>query len=96
MKMLLIIGPKSRDAELRELFARQEVHAYTEMREVVGEGQHGKRLGTDVWPGVETLFFSVVPEEKLLALSAELKIFAKKLFPAEGLKAFVLPAEPLL
>ena len=57
------------------------------------EGVTGKRLGTHVWPGKSVLMFTVVTDEKKDELVAALKECQKTLFPGEGMKAFVLPAE---
>ena len=42
MKMLLIIGPRERHAELVRLIEVAGVHAYTELTQVTGEGLTGR------------------------------------------------------
>jgi hypothetical protein len=69
------------------------VHSFTELTQVIGEGVAGKRLGTHVWPGKSLLMFTVVTDEKKDELVVALKECQKRLFPGEGMKAFVLPAE---
>lgn len=93
MKMLLIIGPRERHAELIRLIETAGVHAYTELTQVSGEGLTGKKLGTAEWPERSTLLFSIVPDERKAALLTELKKFRTKLYPEEGLRVFVLPVE---
>jgi len=93
MKMLLIIGPRERHAELIRLIEIAGVHAYTELTQVSGEGLTGKKLGTAEWPERSTLLFSIVPDDRKATLLAELKKFRTKLYPEEGLRVFVLPVE---
>jgi hypothetical protein len=93
MKMLLIIGPRARHAELVTLIETAGVRAYTELTQVSGEGLTGKKLGTPEWPDRSTLLFSIVPDDRKAALSASLKKFKTTLYPEEGLRAFVLPVE---
>ncbi len=93
MKLLMIICPENRQEEIRGLMSRHEVHAYTEIPSVLGEGITGKRLDTHAWPGTSVLIFTVVPEDKETELVAALKHSAEHLYPGEGLKAFVLPVE---
>jgi len=93
MKMLLIIGPRERHAELVRLIEVAGVHAYTELTQVTGEGLTGKKLGTPEWPDRSTLLFSIVPDDRVTALKASLKEFKTVLYPEEGLRAFVLPVE---
>lgn len=37
MKMVMIICPENRNEELRELIAKHDIHAYTELKEITGE-----------------------------------------------------------
>ena len=96
MKMLMIACPEGREADVRDLIARHDVHAYSEFRDMTGEGATGKRLGSPAWPGRSVLIFTVVPAEKIVELMASLKAFQEKLYPGEGLRAFVLPVEDAL
>ena len=93
MKMLLIIGPRERHAELIKLLETAGVHAYTELTQVTGEGLTGKKLGTAEWPDRSTLLFTIVADDRKAALTAALKKFKTVLYPEEGLRAFVLPVE---
>jgi hypothetical protein len=93
MKMIMIIGPKERNDDIVTLIESHGVRAYTEMREVVGEGATGKKLGTVPWPDQSFLLFTIVPADKKDELLAALKTYRTGLYAAEGLKAFVLPVE---
>jgi hypothetical protein len=96
MKMLMIIGPQEREDELRTLLSAHAVHAYSELREVLGEGTTGPHLGTRIWPGRSVLLFAVLPEEQIDGLILALKTWAAGLPPAEGVRAFAVPAETIL
>jgi len=93
MKMLVIIGPRERHMELIALIESAGVRAYTELTQVSGEGATGKKLGTAEWPERSTLLFTIVPDDRKAALTAALKHFRTTLYPAEGLRVFVLPVE---
>ena len=96
MKMLMVICPESRQADIRALIGQHDVHAYSEVSQVVGEGVTGKRLGTQTWPGRSSLLFTVIPDDKREALLAALRECRDSLYPGEGMKAFVLPVEEAL
>lgn len=93
MKMILIICPDSRRGDIRELMEKHGVNAFTEMKEVTGEGETGKRFGTRVWPGKSSLIFAVVPDEQKDDVMGALRNCSIVLFPGEGLRVFVLPVE---
>lgn len=96
MKLLMVICPENRRAQVSAMVEKHGVHSFTELPEVIGEGRTGKRLGTHVWPGKSVLIFTVVSDEKKDELVAALRECQKTLFPGEGMKAFVLPAEEAL
>ncbi|MDD4871401.1 MAG: hypothetical protein PHR77_12650 [Kiritimatiellae bacterium] len=96
MKMLMIICPKARQGEITKLIESQGVHAFSEIPEILGEGKTGKKMGTHVFPEKSSLIFTVISEDKEQALVAALKHCATKLYPDEGMKAFVLPVESVI
>lgn len=93
MKLLMIICPEGRRDQITALVEKHGVHSFTELPRVMGEGLTGKRLGTHAWPGKSVLLFSIVSDEKKDELVAALQECRRSLFPDEGMKAFVLPAE---
>ena len=96
MKLLMIICPAERRKQLADIVEKHGVHSFTELPEVIGEGATGKRFGSNIWPGKSTLMFTVAPDDKVAELVETLKECRKNLFPDEGMKAFVLPAEEAL
>jgi hypothetical protein len=96
MKLLMIICPEERQSQIAGLIEEHGVRSFTQFPEVMGEGATGKRLATHVWPGKSMLMFTVVTDEKKDELVVALKECQKSLFPGEGMKAFVLPAEEAL
>lgn len=96
MKMIMVIAPPARREELRVLIESHGVHAFTEVGEVTGEGATGKHLGTHAWPGTSLLLFTVIDADRTGELLEALRTFRGKLYPEEGLKAFVLPVEEAL
>ena len=94
--MLMIVCPEGREEEVRRLIARHEVHAYSEVRDVAGEGQTGLHMGNRVFPGSSAIIFTVVPAEKKQELLAALREYAKSLYPSEGMRTFVLPVEEMV
>lgn len=96
MKMLMVICPEARRDQVAAMVEQHGVRAFTELPQVIGEGVTGKRLGSHVWPGKSVLLFTVVADEKTTELVAALKECQKGLYPGEGMKAFVLPAEEVL
>jgi len=96
MKMLMIICPERNAEDVRNLIAAYEVHSYSELHDVTGEGEKGKRFGTRIWPGKSIVIFAVVSEQKKDELIAALKECEKKLLPEESMRAFVLPVEEVI
>lgn len=96
MKMLIVIGPQSREREIRDALGKHGVRAFTEVPEVLGAGTTGAHLGTQAFPGRQTLVFSVVTDEQFTAAIEGLRALRASLYPDERLHAFSVPAESVL
>jgi len=96
MKMLMIVCPERNAEDIRELIGAYNVHSYSELHDVTGEGEKGKRFGTRVWPGKSVVIFTVVPERKKDELIEALKTCEQRLMPEESMRAFVLPVEEVI
>ena len=96
MKLLLIMCAQEREADLRAWMAREGVHAWTELPRALGEGTTGRHLDNRLFPGASALFLVFLPQEREADLARRLQDFASGLRPGEGLRAFTLPAEPLI
>ena len=95
MRMLVIVCPASRQQEVRALIAQHDVHSYSDIPNVLGEGKTGKHLGTHVFPGQSVLIFTVVSAGKKDELVQALKEYHESLLAGEGLRVFALPVESL-
>jgi hypothetical protein len=96
MKMLLVICPEDRQQEIRDRIWRHDIHAYTELKDVTGEGLKGKKLGSRLWPDTSIIVFTVIPDEKVDELLTDLRQCSEALFPDEGMRVFVMPAEQVV
>ena len=66
---------------------------YTELTQAHGSGSTGPRAGTRAWPGEASVYFSIVPAERVDELTTALRDEAGRLEPGERLHAAVLPTE---
>ncbi len=96
MKLLLIMCPESLAPELREIIDRHEVQGYTEIPEVRGSGETGKRLGTRAFPGVGSLFFTAVDEAKAQELLEAVRGFCEQCDMGESVRVFSLDAHEVI
>ena len=96
MKMVLVVCPERRETEFRDSIEKRGIHAYTEIRHAIGEGKTGKRLGTHIWPGESVIIFMVIDDDKKAEIEHVVRQCQTALFPAEGMRAFVMPVEEIL
>lgn len=91
--MLMILCAEERVDELvRLLDAHPEVTGFTELQGLQGSGTTGRHLGTRAFPGTVSLLFTVGSEEAMAALGEDLREFAARCRPGQGLRAFALAA----
>jgi hypothetical protein len=75
MKLLFIICESGIDDRIMQGLSALGAPGYTRMTGAVGNGRHGVREGTPVWPGLNSVILSCVPGElveKVQALIAQL------------------------
>jgi hypothetical protein len=93
MRLVFIICETGVEAHVIEIIEQLGAPGYTRFTGAIGDGRHGRREGTPVWPGLNSLVMVAVPEESLSRLMAELE----KLREARGgrlaLKAFSTPVD---
>jgi hypothetical protein len=93
MKLLMIMIDSSHKEEVEKLLDEHQVPGYTELPNVLGKGQSGRKFGSRAFPGSNTLYFTVVARDTYEALHEELKALDARCGPDEGLTAYLLNAE---
>jgi hypothetical protein len=93
MKMLLIMYSGSRSRLVPDLLDAHGARGYTELAPAHGVGETGPRQGTRAWPGSATVYFSVVPADRVEPLTDALRHEAAALLAHERLHGAVLPTE---
>ncbi len=89
MKMVMISYNSAIESEVSELLENCRVKNFTRWNKVQGKGKmSGAHLGTDVWPGENSVIFVAVEDEKVNNLLSYMKRLRPKL-GKEGIKAFV-------
>ena len=100
MKMVLIVFNFIYDEPVRAMIERLHLPGFTEVERVVGTGESGKRMGTHIFPGHDTMLFTILPDAQVGALLAEIREFKRGLIERAkrhgGIKAFVLPVEQMV
>jgi hypothetical protein len=93
MRLVFIICETGVEAHVIEIIEGLGASGYTRFTGAVGDGRHGRREGTPVWPGLNSLVMVAVPDELINPLMTELD----KLRAARGgrlaLKAFSAAVE---
>lgn len=98
MKMLMIVCETGIDYRVVRILDEVHVPGYTRYSGVSGVGETGRRLGSPIMPGQNTVFLSVMPEEMAHEVVERIKqlveSFEERRKPA--LRVFAMPAEVLL
>jgi nitrogen regulatory protein PII len=95
MKMVLIVYHAEYEDTIRGVIERLHLPGFTEVHEVLGAGEGGKRFETHVFPGHATMLFSVLSDEEAARAVQAVKEFKASLGARHrrpgGVKLFVLP-----
>ena len=72
MKMLLILVSTECLPEVQRLIEEHDVHAYTEIPNILGSGRSGRHMGTRAFPGTSSLLLTILPSPEALRLTKSL------------------------
>lgn len=95
MKMVMISYNSAINSEVMDILKKCGIENYTKWIRVQGKGAtSGYHLGSDVWPGENSVIFTAVEDSKRDGLVSCIKDLRAKLGKA-GVKAFVWPLEEI-
>ena len=96
MKTLLILYAGADHRLVERLLDAQGAGGWTELMHAHGAGETGRHEGTRAWPGDTTVFLSVVPSDRVEALTAAIVGARAGLSAGERLHAAVLPTDAFI
>ena len=94
MKSVMIVFNQAFTTRVEYMLEALEIRGFTFWEEVQGRGtETGEpHYGTHAWPTLNSAIFTVIPEEKLAPLMAEIHRLDESA-PQQGIRAFVMPVE---
>ncbi len=93
MKLLLLIYSGSTPEKISALLDRDGASGHTQLAHARGSGTTGRVEGTRAWPGESTVFFSVVPNERVDTLRSAVRAYRATAGDSERLHIATLPLE---
>lgn len=96
MQMLFILCEANVDGRVIELLHSVNVPGYTRFTGAVGFGASGRREGTPVWPGLNSLILVYASEVEVQAVRDALRRLEEERQGRVVLKVFAVPAEKVL
>ena len=96
MRLLYIVCEANIEERVLHELIELGCPGYTRFTGAIGFGSHGRREGSPVWPGLNTLVLSVVPDEKEQAIVEMLNVLKLERGTGLALRAFSTEALELL
>jgi hypothetical protein len=96
MKLLLIVVDSDHRRDVEEILEDHGVPGYSELPNVLGKGETGRKAGSRAFPGTSTLYFVAVEGDPCQTLCADLRALRERAGREEGLKVFTLDAEMVI
>ncbi|MEW6708617.1 MAG: PG0541 family transporter-associated protein [Candidatus Riflebacteria bacterium] len=96
MELVMIVCSATLQEDMENLFKKLETTGYTHIPTVHGSGKGGgTRLDTEVWPGMNLMYFVALEQSKYQVLKNWVSDY-RKTRPREGLKIFNLAMKEML
>lgn len=96
MRMLFVICEANVDPQVIQILLDAGVQGYTRFTDAFGYGVHGRREGSPIWPGLNSVIFACVPEELVEPIRQALQALLDERSGRLGLRIFSCPAEQVL
>jgi hypothetical protein len=96
MKLLMIVVDSNHQRDVEKILEDHDVPGFTEIPNVLGKGQTGRKMGSRAFPGSSTLYFTAVDGDICKTLCRDLEVLNERAGKEEGLFAFALEAETVI
>ena len=93
MKLVMMVYTGSNPQRVAAVLDAHDAHGFSEIDRVHGRGSTGRVEGTRAWPGESSLFFSIVPDERVAGIESALRALANDAVQGERLHVAVVPVE---
>ena len=93
MKLLLLTYSGSTPERISALLEAHGATGYTQLAHAHGRGDSGRVEGSRAWPGDASVFFSVVPNERVEELRRAVRTYRAAVSHGERLHVATLPLE---
>jgi hypothetical protein len=96
MRLLFIVCESSVEGRVAEILNGIGAPGYTRFTNLSGRGRHGLRDGSAIWPGLNDILMSCVPEALVAAVLEGLQNLENERGGRLAVKVFSVPAEEYL
>jgi len=93
MRLMMVLTPSDCLSDVQTLLDEYDIHAYTEIPNVLGTGESGRKMGTRAFPGTTSMILAIVSKEEGERLVAAVKGYGEECNCCHELRIFALPAE---
>jgi hypothetical protein len=93
MRLLFIICESSVETHIMDILIQVGCPGYTRFTGSTGYGHNGRREGSSVWPGLNSIIMSGVPEEMVPSVLEAIEQFNQERAGRLTVKVFSVPAE---
>lgn len=91
-KLLLIVCDQGVEPDVMEVLSNRGLEHYTRWTDCEGAGETGRRDGTPIWPGLNSVVMVVLPEAEIEPLRVDLHAVRDSFAIRPGLRMIVADA----
>ncbi len=96
MRLLFIVCEANVDERIMEFIAQAGATGYTRLTDAFGNGEHGRREGSPIWPGLNSVIFAAVTDEQAERLTELIEGLRVERAHRVAIRVFSVPAEQLV
>ncbi len=96
MRLLFIVCEANVDERIMEFVIEAGASGYTRFTDAFGNGEHGRREGSPVWPGLNSVILAAMSDEQAARLAQLIEGLKAERNNRLGVRVFSVPTDQLV
>lgn len=96
MRLTFIVCEASVDERIMAMLTEAGASGYTRLTGAYGSGSHGRREGSPVWPGLNSIIMSAMTDEQIETVRRRIRDLVEEREGRLAIRMFAAPVEQII
>lgn len=96
MRLTFIVCEASVDERVMAMLTEAGASGYTRLTDAFGNGSHGRREGSPIWPGLNSIIMSAMTDEQIDTMRQRIEELVAEREGRLAIRMFATPVEQII